>query len=179
MDKKVVEEDIDALQDLVEEGVSLAGIDISNAILPKIDLRNADLIGANLDMAVLFESNFSGANLTGAYISGTYLSGSKLFLTNFSKAQLCNTNLTGANLSEAKLNGANLTGAILRMANLKYTKLDGIEGWDKIWSIKLANIYGVIASNEFVQWAKKKGAVEFENYDEWQDYIKNKQKKVR
>src|SRR4051794_20734682 len=53
----------DALQDLNEDGVSLAAAPLAHAFLISVDLPRADLIEADL----------SGANLTEANLSGAYL----------------------------------------------------------------------------------------------------------
>jgi uncharacterized protein YjbI with pentapeptide repeats len=184
---------IDALQDLVKDGVSLKGIDISNANLPRIELRNANLAKGNFSEAYLAGSNLSGANLGEANLFRT-----NLFITDLSETNLYKANLSGAvllcvdlsganlgeaNLSEAKLYKANLSGADLRIANLsgaslpeanlKNANLLDVEHWQSIKSIKLANIHGVENPPEgFIEWAKKQGAVSIENRYEWQKYIR-------
>jgi hypothetical protein len=125
---------IDALQDLNKDGISLVGVDVSQAYLPQL----------NLEKAYLSKANFSMANLFGATLSN---------------AVLQDANLSGADVSEANLRGTNLSGANLSEANL----LD-IENWQKIKSIKLANIYGVNNPPEgFVKWATEQGAVSIKN----------------
>jgi hypothetical protein len=56
---------IEALQDLNNDHISLAGIAAPKAYLANISLPNADLTGADL----------TGADLTGAYLLGTNLTG--------------------------------------------------------------------------------------------------------
>jgi Pentapeptide repeats (8 copies) len=84
---------VDALQDLVRNGVSLAGVQLDDAwleglVLPGADMRLATLRHANLRGADLRNANLEQADLTGA-------------------------DLTGANLGQAgltNLRGADLTG---------------------------------------------------------------------
>jgi BTB/POZ domain-containing protein KCTD9 len=85
---------LDALQDLNEDGVLLAGAYLANAFLSSIKLPRANLTGANLTRANLSEGTLSKANLSKA---------------NLSEANLTKTNLSSADLSEANLSSANLT----------------------------------------------------------------------
>lgn len=92
---------VDALEDLVRSGVSLARIK-----LDRVSLRGVTLNGADLSHAQLGEADLSGAKLRGANLLG---------------ADLRQTNLAGADLTGARLEvwgwlnndlrGANLTGA--------------------------------------------------------------------
>ena len=81
-------------------------------------------------------------------------------------------------MDEANLKGAYLQGADLRAANLKRAELQDIRNWREIKNIEYANIYGVTNSPEgFIEWAKEHGAVEVENYDEWQTLINEQTKR--
>ena len=93
---------IQALQDLAEDEVSLAGVSVENAFLEKIKLPGADLFAANFQNSKLWKSNFSYADLRNAKFIGAILA----------EANLSDANLTGAILAEANLSDANLTGAI-------------------------------------------------------------------
>lgn len=156
---------IDALQDLNRDGVSLAGVDLSKAHLPKLNLENADLLRANLTEAALWEANLAKANLEGA---------------NLAKAVLVDANLAGAwfrgaNLTEAILVDANLTGARLDSANLTGADLRNIRGWQSIKSIELANIYDVKNPPDgFIEWAQEHGAVLIEDDEEWKKLLREK-----
>ena len=66
---------IGALQDLAEDGVSLAGIDVSGAWLHQIRLTGADLDDANLTKADLTEANLEGAFLQDAHLYQANLAG--------------------------------------------------------------------------------------------------------
>ncbi|MEM1393382.1 MAG: pentapeptide repeat-containing protein [Cyanobacteria bacterium P01_H01_bin.150] len=110
---------IQAMQDLVEDEVSLAGLIAKNAYLKEINLPGAILKGANLENSKLNESNLSGADLSDANLRGT----------DFSSA-----NLSGANLSGADLNGVNFSGADIRNVTINSeTKLDA--KWHLVWKI--------------------------------------------
>ena len=144
---------IDALQDLNEDGVYLAGADISNAWLG----------GLNLENARLFTANFSGAMLLDAKLSGAILSFAIL-----SEAELMRADLSGAYLSNANLSKANLSEANFFATNLSTADLTDIKGWRKIKSIKFANIHEVRNAPEgFIEWAKQNGAVNIVIYPEW------------
>ncbi len=84
---------IDALESLLADGVSLDGVYLSQFYLERIELPNADLRNANLDAA-----RFQGAELTGV-------------------------DFTNANLSGAEFGGANLAGAVFARADLTNAKL--------------------------------------------------------
>jgi hypothetical protein len=71
----------DALRDLFEDGVSLAGAPLSKAYLVEINLP-----GANLPRADLSKTNLLKANLSGAYLSEANLSKAILGQANLSKA---------------------------------------------------------------------------------------------
>jgi len=95
---------IDALQDLNNDGVSLAGVDLSGrARLRKIRLPGADLKEALFTGATLDSADLHGAKLQGATLSGADLR----------RANLQGADLTGAGLDSANLYGALLQGAIL------------------------------------------------------------------
>lgn len=129
--------------DVVLKWVSLIGMNLCDAYLPKANLRSADLRGANaqrsdlsganllgadlseadfswanLVKADLGCANLSGINLSKANLSGAILFRANLYVTNLGKINLSQANLTGANLSRADLRGADLRGAKLSGANI-------------------------------------------------------------
>ncbi len=114
-------------------GVSLEGIDLSNANLEGISLRGAllndvDFSGANLSRANLAGADLSGALLSDANLENADLHRASLALANLGGANLAGANLTevnlsNANLSDANLSNANLSGADLKDAGLMLTKL--------------------------------------------------------
>jgi uncharacterized protein YjbI with pentapeptide repeats len=125
----------DALKDLVEDGVPLNNIDLTNAILGYVNLTGASLGDANLTNADL-----SGANLTGAYLGGVNLTGASLGGANLTGASLGHANLTGAYLGGANLKDAFLWGANLKGANLKGANLKGADLWGA--DLKGADLWG-------------------------------------
>jgi len=132
---------IDALQDLNQRQVSLAGVRLDGAWLEGIALP-----GARLSHAGFREANLKGANLAGANLEGADLTG---------------VNLTGANLSEALLKGVNLTGALLGAADLRGADLAGASGWDALGNATYLHIEGIRrAPDGFRKWALEHGAVE-------------------
>ncbi|MCK4960467.1 MAG: pentapeptide repeat-containing protein [Planctomycetes bacterium] len=192
---------VDAIQDLLEDGVSLRGVDLSKANINGINIEGADLILADFSGAFLASSNlagaflvdtncreadlrfadltradcwvsdFTGANFSKANLTGASFVGTNLTRANFYGANLTGTDFTEANLTEANLREANLTGAFLGWADLNKTDIEGID-YKGIEKIQLANIFGVKNPPEgFIKWAKEHGAVSFENDEEWKSLI--------
>ena len=120
---------IEALQDLVKDGVDLQGLDASGVNLRGIDLQNAklgnanlydvDLSHAKLNDARLVNINLTNANLYKANFNNTYFNRADLHNSSLSDTNLRYANFDNANLSNTNLNDANLKYAILRGANLK------------------------------------------------------------
>jgi uncharacterized protein YjbI with pentapeptide repeats len=146
---------IEALADLLRNGVSLAGIKLDDAWLEGVELPNATLTKSSFQRAFLGRANLSGANLERA-------------------------DLSGADLVAADLRGANLKGAVLTDARLSAATLDGADltdvvGWRDVRSISHASIEGVrSAPSGFVAFAREQGAVdsvtEAEPPDELESY---------
>src|SRR5688572_524813 len=122
---------VDAVQDLMADGVSLAGVNLDGAYLaglrlpPLADLSYASLkcvnnVPANLRGAHLGQVDFGHAHLEGADLSEAHL-----VLANLRKAHLEKTALRGADLHKAQLSEAVLDGATLREAQLGEADLYG------------------------------------------------------
>lgn len=81
------------------------------------------------------------------------------------EANLKDAYLREANLEGALLLNSNLEGAYLRQANLK-----NIKRWEKIESLKYANLYDVKNPPDgFIEWAiNEKGAVSIKSYSKWE-----------
>jgi uncharacterized protein YjbI with pentapeptide repeats len=119
---------INALKNLNKDKVSLAGLEIKDAILPGVDLNKADLFKANLKNSILNNAQLDNANLKEANLSSADLSNAKLRRTQLSGADLSNAKLSGADLSEADLkrlipeaneNQVQSSGTILKGADLR------------------------------------------------------------
>lgn len=133
-----------ALQDLCDDGVSLAEIELKGARLNGIELNGVDLSDANLSKANLNNSEFFYADLNNTNLSKSKCVGATFYRTNlgfsdfrkancsstnFSKsnlmfAEFAKGNFSGANFSFAKLKGVNFEGAYLSGANLKGAEVD-------------------------------------------------------
>ncbi|BAY15514.1 pentapeptide repeat-containing protein [Nostoc sp. HK-01] len=145
---------IQALQDLNDDGVSLAGLtadkaylaginlkgadlrdanlegtNLKNACLQEIDLRNANLQQADLRYANLERANLRNANLQGQSTNLSYTNFQNAYLShaNFQLAYLWSANLQGADLSYANLQEADLSYANLQGANLKYANFQSAD----------------------------------------------------
>ncbi len=120
-----------ALETLMLFGSDLSGLNLKNAVLPKIDLSEASLLKANFEEAILIEANLSktvllNANLRQANLLSANLSEADLDLADLTGAVLNQANLSGANFNRANLKGANLSGADLRSSqNLESAHLYG------------------------------------------------------
>lgn len=151
---------IDALQDLANDNVSLAGVDLSNAYLTHMHLRKgASLYEANLTGASIFQANLAGVYFADANCAGVFFG---------------ETNLRGANLK-----GANLAEAVFAWSDLRNANLKEIKNWRRMKSIESSNIYGVKnPPNGFVEWAKEHGAVNIKDDHKWRDHIKEHEKNI-
>lgn len=157
-----------ALQDLNKDGVSLAGVDISNATLKNLNLENADLTEAILSKAILIDANFSGANLFRANLYDADLHKANLSDAYLMLATLEKTYLTFADLRNANLKHADLSDADLRYADLSGAILTQIKNWERIIQINNAYIHGVKDPPKgFVKWAIEHGAFSNANREEW------------
>jgi hypothetical protein len=132
---------VDALQDLVRNGVSLAGVRLDDAWLE----------GIRLD----------GASLPRASLRGTMLQGARLRRANLQGADLTGVDLTGADLRDAILKGATLAGATLAAAELGGAELSEVRGWEQLASVSYARIDGVRhPPNGWREWMLARGATE-------------------
>lgn len=132
---------IEALGDLLRNGVALAGIKLDDAWLEDVQLPGATLVRSSLQRANLARANLVGANLEGADLR---------------EAELVAADLRGANLK-----GANLTGARLSAATLDGADLSEVIGWREVRSYGHASIQGVRhAPGGFLVHARELGAVD-------------------
>jgi hypothetical protein len=131
---------IDALQDLVRNGVSLAGVQLDGAWLERLKIGGADLRRASL----------RGANLRGADLSRA----------NLERADLSGADLTGARLSQALLKETVLTDSVVATADFSGADLAGARGWESMKSVSYLNLSGIRhAPLGFEAWAIAEGAV--------------------
>ena len=127
---------LDALQDLVRNGVTLAGVRLDDAWLEGIRLRGANLTLASLRSTILRGAGLRGANLQGA-------------------------DLTGADLRGAILKGAEMAGASLAAAELGGADLTDVRGWESLASVSYSQIEGVRhPPHGWREWMLARGAVE-------------------
>lgn len=119
-----------ALQDLCDEGVSLKGLDLSNAELSKIELNGSDLTdvnfaGANLKDAELFKADLNHADLSNAVCTGIILSKANLGFADLQKANFSSADFSDANLMFADMSNGNCSGANFTNAQMKGAKFEG------------------------------------------------------
>ena len=158
---------VEALEELLEDKVSLIAVDVSDAVL----------LGVRLDKARLDRSNFHGVDARGASFQKSKMEFSDFTSANvrggnFSRADLKNADLRdadlmGANFTEADLGETDFSGADLRKVDLSRAK------WKAIRAVKLANVYGIRNAPEgFVDWALSQGAVAIESDSDWYAKLK-------
>lgn len=131
-----------ALEDLCDDGVSLAELELSKAKLNGIELNGVDLSNANLNQAKMVnaemfytkmnnvsmqEVDCNGATFYGSNLGFAQLQKSNCSSVNFSKANLMFANLEGGNFSGANFSKANLKGASFEGAYLSGANLEGAE----------------------------------------------------
>ncbi len=133
---------IQALQDLNNNKVSLAGLTADKAYLGGICLKGADLRYANLQGANLRYANLWGADLRNANLQQADMiyadlrkanlryanfqgEGTNLSYANLQEAYLRNANFQEAYLWNANLQGSDLSYANLQETDLRYANLEG------------------------------------------------------
>jgi uncharacterized protein YjbI with pentapeptide repeats len=166
---------IEALRDLAADRVSLEGVNLQGARLPSLKLPvRTDLTGANLQGAYLRAVQLKKpAQLKRANLYCAQLQRADLNSAHLEEANLSDAHLEEAELWGAQLKGANLLRAHLKGADLRKAQLEAIKHWESIADVKLANIYGIRdAPARFQEWALENGAVEIEDWDEWQEHKK-------
>jgi hypothetical protein len=132
---------VEALADLLGNGISLAGINLDGAWLEDVQLPHASLKSSSLRNA-----NFSRANLRGANLESADLTGATFVAANLTGAYLRGAILTGVRLSAATLDGADLAEAV---------------GWREIRSISHTSIQGLKRPPAgFIAFARQEGAVD-------------------
>jgi uncharacterized protein YjbI with pentapeptide repeats len=113
------------LREVELPGASLAGIDLSRALLIDANLKDANLQGAKLDKAILGAADLSGTNLTGAGLSGAELHGALLENADLSGAMLDHAICLDAVLHGAKLVGCSMLRATFKNAHMRAADLRG------------------------------------------------------
>jgi hypothetical protein len=132
---------VEALEALLRNGESLAGITLDDAWLEGVTLPRGILTRASLRHVNLTRADLSGANLEGADLS--------------------DANLVAANLRGAQLRGANVRGARLSAVTLDGADLADLVGWEDIRALSHASIVGVgRPPRGFVEFARAAGAVD-------------------
>ncbi len=147
---------IDALEELNQDGISLIGVNASNAYLAGVRLEKAQARRAIFSSSDLREASFARASLDDADLTSANLRGADLSKCSLTGATLEDADLVGASLAEADVANASLARADLRNSNLR-----DLKNWKLIKSMRQANIFGVQnAPDGFVAWARTKGVVE-------------------
>jgi pentapeptide repeat protein len=145
---------IDALEELNSDGISLIGVDLSDAFLQSVHLEKARLARANFGSADLRDSDLFAADLSQADLRSANFRGSILRDVNFQRAHL-----DGADLTNVDLGGADLAGTTLTNADLTNATLTNLR-WRDVGDVRGANVFGVKAAPEgFQAWAMQHGAV--------------------
>ncbi len=142
---------LQALQDLNQNGVSLARLTAPSAYLGGIDLRKADLTKAILNGAILDDANLSEAILIEAELKSSKLRDAFLIGTKLCNTQLVGADLTDANLENADLKSCNLISSQLSRSNLRGANLEGA-------TLAKAILAGAILSNSIMERTDLRGA---------------------
>lgn len=178
-----------ALEYLDSRGQPLTGVNLNGAILPGLavpgsnlswswlnhthlshgDLSGSIMASADLDSAVLEE-----ANLRNAVLDGSWLRVANLHKSDLRGSVLSGAHFQGANLTLAVLDEALVIATSFRGANLNQASLAGMREWQSIRDIEMANIHGIKASAEFVQWALAHGAIDVEDKKAYRDSLQAK-----
>jgi len=146
---------------------ALARASFRGAILDLVDFPGAGLSSAKFDSTECMGTNFAGADLRFASLVACNLSVANFDSADLRYATLDSADLSGAFLAYANLDAANVRKVDLSGARLQHARLNGIRNWQSIRSIDGANLYGAVASAEFLQWAAKNGAVFLDVREVW------------
>ena len=122
------------LEEAIESGVSLEGINARCA-----RLEHGSFAGANFSHANLWGSNLIATNLSNAVLEGALLSRALLGCANNREKRRTCTKLTNANLKNAQMTNARLDYVTLDGADLKGANLD----YAKLLSVDLSNVKGL------------------------------------
>jgi uncharacterized protein YjbI with pentapeptide repeats len=165
---------------------NLRRTDLRGRALPEAQLAWFDLTDAHLTKADLARAHLEHSDLSEADLEGASLGGAGLILANLHGANLQCADLSGADLRKVRAKGADFRGAqfvettqldqaSLEEADLRQASLVGIESWERVESLKLANVFGIRdARPGFRDRALRAGAVEARSDAEWLALIKAK-----
>ena len=112
-----------ALEKLLKNKFSLAGLNLSLTNLSSANLQRANLSSANLQEANLLSAKLQRANLSSVNLQQANLEGANLQQANLSLASLQEANIIYAKLQEAYIMEANLQEANLLLASLQEAKM--------------------------------------------------------
>ena len=112
------------------DGRSLAGADLTRAVLRDASLQRSQLAGARLVGVDGFSARFVSSDLAGADLTGAALRDADFTRAGLREARLVGADLRRARLFRADLSGADLTGAQLGGADLTDAMFDGARWTD-------------------------------------------------
>jgi len=112
------------------DGRSLAGADLTRAVLRDASLQRVQLAGARLIEADGFSARFVSSDLAGADLTGAALREADFTRATLRGARLVGADLRRARLFRADLSQADLTGAQLAGADFADAVLDGARWTD-------------------------------------------------
>lgn len=116
-----------ALQDLVDQGINLDELDLSNANLEGIEMNGVEIkkgifVNANLNNAVMHLANLQKGNFKKVFGPSFEIRFGNLSFSNFKQSNFSNADFSNSNLMFADFEGANLSGAKFRNSKLKGAK---------------------------------------------------------
>ena len=147
-----------AIQDLLADGVSLYGIDLSKSMMAGLNIQGANIADSNFR-----EAELSDACFRRTYAVGADFTGSTLHSANFDYSELSDSSFKDGQFIGATFEGADLSYSDLRDAILP-------EGIRRAKSIKGANIYRAsfpATDSNLIDWALAGGAVCIASDVEW------------
>ncbi len=114
-----------ALQDIVNEGVSLEAIQLTGGLYRSIDLSGINLKDAWIDESAFKDVKFSNADLSNTVLDDMVFDGSDFTNASFSGAILKNVDLSKATgLTPSQFNGAAICPDVKFPSNFDQTKVD-------------------------------------------------------
>lgn len=107
----------EAVQEAVQKGTNLEGIDLKNADLSFGHFSKAKMPHSTIQQANMYSTDFSGADLQFSSLNGTSFKAADL-----SHASFAHSDLTGASFIDANLTGVDFTDADLSEVNFARAK---------------------------------------------------------
>jgi len=171
-----------AINDLIKEGVSLYGVNLSNGYYKLLKLSGQNMERSNFENSYILDPKIIDCGFIDANFDNAEIVDAFIMACSFQRASFVNAIFNGdccldnSSFEEAYCKGieinSSLSGTDFTATDLRGSNLSNISSWKEIKSIRFANIYGIInAPKGFLEWALQNGAVQIKNTSDWINYL--------